>query len=267
MKKKTTYIVGAVVCLCIAAAAIGFLAYKHVSEKRAAAEYAALLEQMNTDTSLLADEEDADAVDLSAYDIPQKDIDFTALKEENEDIYAWITIPDTSIDYPIVQDPDELDYYLDHNLDGSVGYPGCIYSQFLNAQDFSDFNTVVYGHNMKAGTMFANLHYYEDAEFFDAHPYVYVYTEDGPIVYQVFAAYAFSNIHLLMGFDLEDESVRQTYIDNIFSVNGLSDHVNTDVEVTTDSHILTLTTCIANKADQRYLVACVLVADGRENTN
>lgn len=266
---KRIYITLAIVCGVAAAFAGGFLVRKQTQESKAAEEYEVLLEETQTAKPQVTvkpakpKELVEEKVDLSAYDVPEKNIDFDALREENEDIYAWITIPDTNIDYPILQHPDELDYYLNRNLDGSTGYPGCIYSQFLNDKDFSDFNTVLYGHNMKAGTMFANLHYYEDEEFFDAHPYVYVYTEDGPLVYQVFAAYAFANLHLLMGFDLSDESVRQVYIDNIFAMNGLTDHVNDKVKVTTDSNILTLSTCIKNKADQRYLVAAVLVADGR----
>lgn len=112
--------------------------------------------------------------------------------------------------------------------------------------------------------MFANLHYYEDPDFFVEHPYVYVYTKDGPLVYQVFAAYTFSNVHLLMGFDLSQEAVRETYIENIFSLGGMNDNFNRDVEVTADSRILTLSTCINNRPENRYLVAAVLVADGRD---
>ena len=137
-------------------------------------------------------------------------------------------------------------------------------SQFINSKDFSDFNTVLYGHNMNAGTMFANLHYYKDTEFFNSHPYIYVYTEDGVLVYQVFAAYTFSDVHLLMGFDLTKEEIRQIYIDNIFSLNGINNNFNREVEVTTDSRILTLETCVNNQDDKRYIVAAVLVADGRK---
>lgn len=202
--------------------------------------------------------------DLSGYNVPERNLDFAALRGENNDIYAWITIPDTNIDYPVLQHPKELDYYLKHNMDGSTGYPGCIYSQFMNAKDFSDFNTVLYGHNMKKGTMFANLHYYEDPEFFDAHPYIYIYTEDGVLVYQIFAAYTFSNVHLLMGFDLSQEEVREIYLENIFSLDGINDNFNRELKVSADSKILTLSTCIKNQAQQRYLVAAVLMADGRK---
>ena len=213
--------------------------------------------------SLSSDDTDVADIDalLSEYDVPDKDIDWEELHSQNEDIYAWICIADTKIDYPILQHPSELDHYLDYNIDGSKGYPGCIYSQFVNSKDFTDFNTVLYGHNMKNGTMFAGLHKFEDSEYFADHPYIYVYTEDKVFGYRIFASYTFSSIHLIMGFDLSDENVRQIYIDNIRSLEGLTDNIDDSIEVDTDSRLLTLTTCIANQADKRYNVAGVLVSE------
>ena len=213
--------------------------------------------------SLSSDDTDVADIEalLSEYEVPDKDIDWEELHSQNEDIYAWICIADTKIDYPILQHPSELDHYLDYNIDGSKGYPGCIYSQFVNSKDFTDFNTVLYGHNMKNGTMFAGLHKFEDSEYFADHPYIYVYTEDKVFVYRIFASYTFSSIHLIMGFDLSDENVRQIYIDNIRSLEGLTDNIDDSIEVDTDSRLLTLTTCIANQADKRYNVAGVLVSE------
>ncbi|HBA46218.1 MAG TPA: hypothetical protein DCZ91_00130, partial [Lachnospiraceae bacterium] len=75
--------------------------------------------------------------------IPEKEVDFADLQENtNQDIYAWIYIPDTKIDYPVLQHPTDNTYYLNYNLDGSRGYPGCIYTEDYNEKDFSDPNTV-----------------------------------------------------------------------------------------------------------------------------
>ena len=69
-------------------------------------------------------------------------VDFDKLQTEtNADIYAWIYIPDTNIDYPVLQHPTDDTRYLNYNIDGSKGYPGCIYTEKANAKDFSDFNT------------------------------------------------------------------------------------------------------------------------------
>ncbi|MGN1147559.1 MAG: class B sortase, partial [Lachnospiraceae bacterium] len=142
---------------------------------------------------------------LEGFEVPEKTIDFKALQEEeNADIYAWITVPGTKVDYPVLQHPEDPTYYLNYNIDGSKGYPGCIYTEFYNSKDWDDPNTVLYGHNMKNGTMFASLHYYEDPQFFEEYPYVYIYTEEKVLVYQIFAAYEFSNAHLLLRFNMDD---------------------------------------------------------------
>jgi hypothetical protein len=84
-------------------------------------------------------------------------IDFASLQELNEDVYAWITVEGTVIDYPILQHPTDNSRYLDYNIDGSYGYPGCIYTENMNSKDFRDRNTVIYGHNLKNGAMLPNL--------------------------------------------------------------------------------------------------------------
>lgn len=253
--RKYLYLTLTIACVVVAITAIAYILIRQNKSENQQSIYQALLDNVNN-----SEDADGNAVDISVYNIPDKKLDFAKLKEQNPDIYAWITIPDTNIDYPILQSETELDYYLDHNIDGSTGYPGCIYSQFINSKDFSDFNTVLYGHNMNVGTMFANLHYYRDSEFFNNHPYVYVYTENSVLVYQVFGAYTFSNVHLLMGFDLSDEEVRQTYIDNVRSLKGMDDNFNSDVEVTTESKLLSLSTCINDQKTKRYIVSSVLVA-------
>ena len=200
---------------------------------------------------------------LDGYEVPEKTIDFEALHQENADIYAWITVPGTVIDYPILQHSEQVDYYLDHNIDGSKGYPGCIYTEMYNSTDWEDPNTVIYGHNMKNGTMFANLHYYEDSEFFEQNPYVYIYSEDKTRVYQIFGAYEFSDAHLMLNFDFEDPEVFTQYLGGVFELEGIRNNFNTELEITSDDKIVTLVTCIANKPEKRYLVQAVLVAEGK----
>lgn len=199
---------------------------------------------------------------LAEYDVWTKDIDWSALAEENADIYAWITVPGTVIDYPVLQHSEQLDYYLNHNLDKSSGYPGCIYTQSLNSKEWDDPQTVLYGHNMKNGTMFAGLHNYEDSVFFEENPYVYIYTENYVRVYQIFASYEFTSAHLLLSFDTKNPETFGAYLDGVFQRDGLKDNFNRELEVTAEDKIITLSTCISNKPDNRYLVQAVLVAEG-----
>lgn len=201
---------------------------------------------------------------LDGYDVPLKQIDFAALQQEkNAHIYAWITVPGTVIDYPVVQHPDLPDYYLDHNLDGSKGYPGGIYTQMYNSKDWTDQNTVIYGHNMKNGTAFAGLHKFEDNKFFEENKYVYIYTEDGKIrVYEIFAAYEYTNINLVTTYLLLGQDSYAEYLASIYSLDGMNNNFNTDITVSVEDKIITLETCITNRPDSRYLVQAVLRAEG-----
>ena len=192
--------------------------------------------------------------------IPEKEIDFADLQENvNPDIYAWIYIPDTQIDYPVLQHPTDNYYYLEYNLDGSKGYPGCIYTEDYNEKDFSDPNTVIYGHNMKNGTMFAGLHKFEDSEYFEEHPYVYVYTEDRLFAYEIFAAHESGNEHILYNNDFSDSYVFAKYLAEIMTGRTMNGNIREDLSVTADDRIVTLSTCVANRPEKRYLVQGVLL--------
>ena len=191
--------------------------------------------------------------------IPEKNLDWEMLRETNADIYAWIYIPGTAVDYPILQHPSDDDYYLDHNMDGSKGRPGCIYTQMLNSKDFTDYNTVIYGHNMKSGAMFRTLHDFEDAAFFEEHPYFYIYTENGVLVYEIFAAYVADNSHILNTNDFSTETGYDAYLTKVFANTDESANFRQDVTVTTDNRIVTLSTCASGGSSRRYLVQGVLL--------
>lgn len=191
--------------------------------------------------------------------VPQKAFDWDALHAVNPDIYAWIAIPGTNIDYPILQNATDDAYYLQYNMNGTKGYPGCIYTEKINSKDFTDFDTVVYGHNMRNDTMFATLHYFEDSAFFANCPYIYVYLEDKVLVYEIMAAYTSDNLHILYSNDFTTEDGRQNYLDKIYQQAESSANVRSEVQATPESHILTLSTCIQGKSQNRFLVQAVLL--------
>lgn len=181
--------------------------------------------------------------------------DFAQYQEQNADIYAWISIPDSNIDYPVLQHESDNLYYLEHNLDGSAGLPGCVYSEKENSKEFTDFQTILYGHNMRNGTMFHDLRYFAEEEYFAQHPYIYVYTEAATFKYQVFAAYEYSDVHLLHAFRYDLAEGRQQYLEEIAAYDVLGE----DPELSTESKILTLSTCVSGKDDRRLLVQGVLI--------
>ena len=207
-------------------------------------------------------EEESRPVDIIAergITIPEKNIDWDALYNQNPDIYAWIYVPGTNIDYPILQHPEETSYYLKHNIDGSEGYPGCIYTQNLNSKDWTDPNTVIYGHNMNDGSMFHDLHLFEDAVFFDETQYLYIYTPEGDYVYEIFAAYPFANVDLLMCFDYSTPEALLVYFDGIWTNRSMTSHFRDSIVLYGDSRIITMSTCIGGQPEMRYLVQAVLL--------
>lgn len=190
-------------------------------------------------------------------EVPKKDIDFKTLHSEvSEDIYAWIYIPNTHIDYPVFQHPTDNSYYLEHNVDGSEGYPGCIYTENYNAKDFSDPQTVIYGHNMRDTTMFSDLHLYEDEDFFENNRYVYIYTENTVYVYKIFAAYQTDNRHQLLNYDFTKEGVLLNYLEDVRNIESELKIFDDTVEFSDTDKLLTLSTCVMKERqfNVRYLV-------------
>ena len=127
-----------VICVIVFCVSGGVLLHKYIAEKNAQDKFESLID-VNTEMTEIQEEENIFTY-LGVND-PGKVIDWEALREENEDIYAWIYIPNTNIDYPILQHPTDDMYYLEHNLDGSSGLPGCIYTEKINAKNFTDQNT------------------------------------------------------------------------------------------------------------------------------
>ena len=204
---------------------------------------------------------ESEDLELSALGIkvPDKELDWDLMKKTNGDIYAWIYIPGTNVDYPVVQHPEDNGYYLNHNLDGSDGYPGCIFTENYNTKDFKDKNTVIYGHDMNDGTMFDTLHDYGDEAFFQENRYVYIYLPEKVLVYDIFAAYESSAEHILSSHNFINDVRYQEYLDGVFQMRSMGAHFREGVEVGVQNHIITLSTCVDLKPDNRYLVQGMLV--------
>lgn len=189
-------------------------------------------------------------------------IDFEELWETNPDVYAWIVIPGTDINYPILQHPTDDSYYLNHNIDGSTGRPACIYTESLNSKGFTDNNTVIYGHNMRNGTMFAQLHKFEDKDFFDEHREIIIYLPDKVLHYKIFAVHNYDDRHLLYSFDFSDKAVYKDYLESIFSIDDKNANIDTEMTVTENDKIITLATCVYKQPSLRFHVQAVLVEKG-----
>lgn len=187
-------------------------------------------------------------------------IDFQTLQETCPDAYAWIRIPGTQIDYPVCQMVEgDQTFYLNHRADKAYEYAGSIYSENYNSRDFTDPVTVLYGHNMSNGSMFQNLHYFEDRAFFEDNREVLIYLPDQVLHYRVFASYNTNDDHLLLNHDcFRDEDVFYSFLQDILNQRSMTGFVDQNTSLSRESRILTLSTCNAYD-DQRYLVQCLLM--------
>ena len=146
-------------------------------------------------------------------------IDFETLWETNTDICAWITVPGTEVDYPVLRKSDSTElhdvYYLMHTVENVEGLPGSIYIEPISSPEFTDANTVVYGHNMKNGSMFGSLHDFEDDAFFEENQYAYIVTPEKSLVYQIFATVVYDNRHITGTYDFTDKEDYQEFLEEL----------------------------------------------------
>lgn len=184
-----------------------------------------------------------------------KVIDFKALQEINSDIIGWIHIPDTTIDYAIVQGNDN-DYYLHYNAMKEENYAGAVFMDYRNHPDFSDDHTIIYAHNVKHGTMFAPLELYQDEQFFKEHPVYDIYTPNQYYQVHVFAFYTTTDTS-----DAYEISFNQNKMDDIQKWQLQSLYQN-DVQISENDCIVTLSTCSYQRNNQpselRYVLKGVL---------
>ena len=174
-------------------------------------------------------------------------VDLDYWKSQNADVVGYIYSTGTAISYPIVQGSDN-DYYLHRDLYGHEDINGCIMLEHLNASDFSHNNSILYGHHMKAGNMFASLCYYKDASFYPDHPCMYLYTPQ-----QVY------RVDLFAGFPCPHD-------DEVFATGFTADQIarfkaksTFDSPVNPTGKILTMCTCSYEHDNWRYVVLGELV--------
>ena len=186
-------------------------------------------------------------------------VDFDALRETGPDIIGWLTLPDTAINYPVTQ-ADDNEYYLHHLYDGTYNKTGCLFADYENQEDFSDRNTIIYGHNMRDGSMFATLNEYDEQSYFDGHPQMYLVTSGGGYIVEIFTAFVAKPSE--SGSDtspwrlsFKDDGAYTTWLSEMAGRSV----IETDVTVTSSDKVLTLSTCTPGGAS-RFIVMGKLAA-------
>ena len=187
------------------------------------------------------------------------DVDFDSLHDINPEIYAWIEVPGTVINYAVVQSATDDLFYINHAVDKSYFSGGSIFSQRYNTTTFQDSMTVLYGHNSRSQAMFAQLNNFADASFFEQNQSIYIYTPEKVYEYQIFAAYPHSSDHLLLCNDFNDPYQFAAYFDSL--ADGVNCNYRRDLFPQFGDKVLTLSTCYRQNRTQRFLVQGVLTQE------
>ncbi len=193
-------------------------------------------------------------------------VDFDKLREVNSDIFAWIYVPDTNIDYPVVQSSLGDDYYyINHNINKKEDPKGAIYTEAANLTNMCDFNEVLHGQCPDDGTMFADLNKFLDRSFFEEHPYIYIYMDGNALIYYTFAAFARNDTRLIQQYDFTYASGCQAFLDEIYNGRSMNRIVRSGWEnaVEVDNFIITLTTKNSDDPTKQTVVVGCLVGDLR----
>ena len=181
------------------------------------------------------------------------DIDLDSLREVNEDVRAWIVIPDTTLSYPVVQCGDNQ-YYLNHTWKGKRNSGGAIFLEWQASGDFSDFATLIYGHRMNNDTMFGTLREYKDIDFWRQHPSVYLIQDDRISRYDIYAAHEAGITSPVYHLAFPTRTDQEEYISF-----GLENSViDTGITPSPDSKIITLSTCTGRGHATRWVIQAVL---------
>jgi len=195
--------------------------------------------------------------------ITQSTLDFASLQELNPDICAWIEIEGTKIDYPVLQNKYWDKQYLSTAYNGTYYAGGSLFTEkTYNAVDFSDPVTVIYGHTMRAGTMFGELQkVYSNPKTFESHKKIIIYLPGETREYTVFAAVPYPSIHILHAYDFTKPYWYQNFFNGVRSIRSLYANIDEDAFPESGEQVIILSTCLNEDSRQRFLVMAVWHAD------
>lgn len=194
--------------------------------------------------------------------------EYRKMYKTNSDLVGWIVIDDTDINYPVVQSKVYQEFYLDHNFDGEEDEAGSIFVDARNDVFFPDDNVIIYGHNMKNGSMFGTLQHYLDKDYYDKHSIISFDTLYRRCTYKIavvglskisdesddtFKYYDFLNA--------EDKKSFKEYVKNIKSLEAYE----TGVDFKYGDRFITLSTCNSVEEDGRLFILAKEVKDDGED--
>lgn len=246
-----------IISICVFAYAAYRLVLIYMAYKTGADEYKELRELFSAERIIRSSDDEEDENEWEEDEqgprtiksVMENPVDFDSLCAINSDVIGWLemeAIP--SISYPMVQGEDN-DYYLHRTFQRTDNFAGSIFIDYMNKKDFSDHNTIIYGHNMKDGSMFGVLKNYRDPNVYDKSPYFWIYTPDYIYKYQIstFEEVPYDSPAYQIVFDTNED-----FQEYLYRMQDMSEK-KTGVELTGEDEIVTLSTCTGNEAT-RFIV-------------
>lgn len=170
-------------------------------------------------------------------------IDFNKLKEQNKETVAWIKVNNTNIEYPVVK-ADNNNFYLNHSFDKSENLAGWIFADYRNKFDNTDKNIIIYGHNMRDGSMFGSLKNILNSDWYEneENTNITLYTENEKCIYKVFSIYKIESEDYYIKTEFSNDNEFEQFVNTIKnrSIKKF------DIDVSKEDNILTLSTCANN---------------------
>lgn len=197
--------------------------------------------------------EDGEATSHTVYYGQSPQVDFASLRALNDDVVGWLYGPGTKINYPVVQGEDNA-FYLTHMFDGKENKCGSIFMDSLNNMDFSSTNSILHGHHMRNGSMFASLANYESQAYYDSHPVLWLTTPEKSYQVILFTGFVTDIDSEAWQIEFATKEEYKSWLERM-KENGMFE---SDVTPGTEDQILTLATCSYKYDDARFVVMGIL---------
>lgn len=241
-KSDMVYNIAMILCLVIFLVSGGVLVKRYIDDRQTENEFDNLQAMIDNDAPATGEESNS--------------AKFAALRDQNSDFIGWISIEGTSLDFPVMYAPDNKDFYLRHDFNKEYSVYGVPYldeKTTLGANDQSE-NLIVYGHNMKTGTIFGCLTGYKEADYYAEHPRIQFDTVYGDGTYEVFAAFSIDVVNdtsfVYNQYVDMDEAAYNEYAEEVISRSD----VDTGIRPSYGEQLLTLSTCEYSSDNGRYVV-------------
>ena len=206
-------------------------------------------------------EENAEETGILGESASDADIDFAMLQEKNPDVFAWLHVPGTGIDMPVLQSHVSDEFYITHDAAGEENSAGAVYTEMPNMMNMCDFNTVIHGDDLGEDSPFKALHQFEDADFFDKHQEFYLYLPDNVLTYEVFAAYYDDGSDILRRYDYTTYAGCEEHLKDIYTTRSMNRNFRDGWEGLTPYHFLVTLDGKVREDGTQYVVIGALTKD------